>query len=266
MTVSIAIARESVKSFKGHYTSDMFFYILDSQEIPYKNSEHRQAVIDFWKAMIEQAGGIWIVHTNDKDSFVKRVWDRSTAPPAKTKVDCGIEKPEWVQYPRPAKRPWWMDPRHPADTAFVRAEPPIGYVKVGIVWQCRTCDFDLHARPKSDTQLLYFGRARTPEGVFYKDLVTDPRIPYGLEYIEFDNPVDLRQLEVLTNFYGGTASAGDARFTFRLWFEPSSNTGKGKVVEREFEFKAQRGNRGVRPMNRDSLHWIRINTLGLIGR
>jgi hypothetical protein len=48
---------------------------------------------------------------------------------------------------------------------------------------------------------LYFGRARTPEGVFYKDYDTDPKIP-GSEYIEFDNPVDLRQLEMLTNFYG----------------------------------------------------------------
>lgn len=242
------------------------FYILDSEQVQYKGREHRQAVRDFWKTMIEQAGGIWIAQTNDKDSFLKRIWDRQTAPPAKTKVDCGIEKAEWVLYPRPPKRLPWLDPFFPDVKPFVRAEPPIGYVKVGMVWQCRTCDFDLHGRPRSDTPFLYFGRARTPDGVFYKDYVTDPRIPYGLEYIEFANPVDLRQLEVLANFFGGTASVGDARFTFRLWFEPSSKTGKGEVIERTFEFEAQRGNRGEHPMEWDSLHWIRINTLDLIGR
>jgi hypothetical protein len=101
----------------------------------------------FWKAMIEQAGGIWIVHTNDKDSFLKRVWDISTAPPAKTKVDCAIAKTEWVSYPTPAKGPpWLINPPISTVTPVVRAEPPIAYVKVGIVWRCRTCDFDLYAR------------------------------------------------------------------------------------------------------------------------
>jgi hypothetical protein len=240
------------------------FYIFDIAEISYKGREHEQAVRDFWRAMIEQAEAIWVTHTEDKDSFLKQVWDVSSVVRPAAKIDCAIEKPEWVVYPRPDITPVWFLPTYVEVKAVLQTDAPTGKVKVAIIWECQKCDFDLHARPKSGDEFLYFGRAKTPEGIFYKDRETNPNIPYGYEYIEFTEPVDLRQLEVYVNFFkydGTTASPMETRGKSRLWFEPISKSGKGpvQVVEKEFVIRARTGNRGENP--KVEPYWSRISFL-----
>ena len=109
---------------------------------------------------------------------------------------------------------------------------------------CQKCDFDVHA--------MYSNRARIKEGVLYKDYVTDPKIPHGFVFVEFTDPVDLRQLEVRVNFFGGCALPGEAKFTFRLWFEPVRKNAKPDVIERKLAFKALVGNRAQKPKFRAS--------------
>jgi hypothetical protein len=115
-------------------------------------------------------------------------------------------------------------------------QPPgtmVGPMKIGIRWR-NNIDLDLYATPRNGAQTLYFERSRSPEGYYYKDHRSSPGREY--EFIEFETPVDVRQVEAHINFYGGSAPGG-ARGEARVEFD-------GRIYSAPFSIPASRGNRG----------------------
>ena len=99
--------------------------------------------------------------------------------------------------------------------AGAQAPPSImaGPMKIGIRWKERI-DLDLYATPRPGAETLYFEHVRSPEGYYYKDHRSSPGREY--EFIEFESPVDVRELEAFVNFYKGSCPGGARRSSDRI--------------------------------------------------
>jgi len=122
----------------------------------------------------------------------------------------------------------------------------VGPVKIGIRWK-PDIDLDLYATPRSGGETLFFQHPHSAEGSYYKDHRTSPGREY--EFIEFNVPVDIRQVEAFVNFYKGSCPAGP-RGEVRIEFD-------GRIYSAPFFIPAATGNRG-RTGNDQQAFWFRI--------
>jgi hypothetical protein len=129
------------------------------------------------------------------------------------------------------------------------SRPPsvmVGPMKIGIRWKDRI-DLDLYATPHSGAETLFFQHLRSPEGYYYKDHRSSPGREY--EFIEFENPVDIRQVEAYVNFYKGSCPNGP-RGEVRIEFD-------GRIYSARFAIPASEGNRG-RAGDTQEEFWTRL--------
>lgn len=90
------------------------------------------------------------------------------------------------------------------------------HVEIGITWQCNQCDLDLYAQPAPNTDVLFFAKSLTKEGIYFKDLRRAPTsianqsndALNGFETIAFTKPINLEQLRIVVGFYSGNAPSG----------------------------------------------------------
>src|SRR5207245_3381732 len=92
-------------------------------------------------------------------------------------------------------------------------------------------DLDLYATPRPGAETLYFEHVRSPEGYYYKDHRSSPGREY--EFIEFESPVDVREVEAFVNFYKGSCPGG-ARGEVRIEFD-------GRIYGLQFFITAENG-------------------------
>ncbi len=114
----------------------------------------------------------------------------------------------------------------------------MGYVALGLTWDCETCDLDLHAKRESGAGIIYYARPISDDGTkLIKDTTTNPKIPYGHEYIDFGHQlVDLQQLQITVHFQRGEVTPpGPAKFNLKLAFKSADKT-KEVAVEKMFQF------------------------------
>jgi hypothetical protein len=109
----------------------------------------------------------------------------------------------------------------------------VGPMKIGIRWK-DNIDLDLYAAPRRDAETLFFQHTRSPEGYYYKDHRSSPGREY--EFIEFESPVDVREVRASVNFYRGSLDDGP-RGEVRVEFD-------GKIYSAPFSIRASEGNRG----------------------
>ena len=122
------------------------------------------------------------------------------------------------------------------DTLSMAQVPPsvqVGPMKIGIRWKEKV-DLDLYATPRPAAETLYFEHVRSPEGYYYKDHRSSPGREY--EFIEFESPVDIREVEAFVNFYKGDWPGG-AHGEVRIEFD-------GRIYGAPFSIPAERGNLG----------------------
>jgi len=86
--------------------------------------------------------------------------------------------------------------------ALPQGEPPPpaesrAPMKIGIRWR-ENLDLDLYASPHPGAETLFFQHTRSPEGYYYKDHRSSPGREY--EFIEFEVPVAVREVEAFVNF------------------------------------------------------------------
>lgn len=81
-------------------------------------------------------------------------------------------------------------------------------VEIGISWNCERCDLDLHVRPNHGAKVLYFANRRTALGYYHKDFTRSPRTDGGYETITLTSAVDLRDVLIAVNWYGGQSADG----------------------------------------------------------
>jgi len=106
-------------------------------------------------------------------------------------------------------------------------------MKIGIRWK-DNIDLDLYAIPRPGADTLFFQHPRSVEGFYYKDHRSSPGREY--EFIEFERPVDAREVEAYVNFYKGESRHGP-RGEVRVEFD-------GKIYSAPFAIGALEGNRG----------------------
>lgn len=122
----------------------------------------------------------------------------------------------------------------------------VGRMKIGIRWK-NNIDLDLYAAPRPQAETLFFQHPRSPEGYYYKDHRSSPGREY--EFIEFESPVDIREVEASVNFYKGSCPRGP-RGEVRIEFD-------GRIYAAPFSIPAPEGNRG-RAGESQQEYWARI--------
>ncbi len=81
-------------------------------------------------------------------------------------------------------------------------------VEIGISWNCERCDLDLHVRPHHGAEVLYFNHRETNEGYYHKDFRHSPKTDNGFETVTLTSAVDLRDVLIAINWFGGKSSEG----------------------------------------------------------
>lgn len=99
-----------------------------------------------------------------------------------------------------------------------------GNISIGITWEALDADLDLYVRPTPSAQVIFFGNASTSEGRLFKDFLASPRT--GFETVALNSQIDLSQLRLAVNFYGGSSGIGQVKGELRLaignkvWAQP----------------------------------------------
>lgn len=216
---------------------------------PWITDLHREKITRFWSLFLEKrdcqlqtfCGDLHIalnafqqVQTGS-GAFFKR-W---TLDPEQTKI-------EMLRIGRNVELTDWITRDALPQTAVPPPSTMVGPLKIGIRWQSKI-DLDLYATPRKGGETLYFEHPRSPDGSYYKDHRSSPGREY--EFVEFEVPIDLREVESSINFYQGSC-AGGPRGEVRIEFD-------GRIYSGTFSIAASRGNQG-RTGGRQSEYWTRI--------
>jgi hypothetical protein len=222
---------------------------------PWTSELHQQKVGRFWNLFLRAQSAQLASFTGDLPTVFNSACqpaagggrtDRDAIDPTQTKI-------EMLRITRDVGLADWITRELPADH---RPPPPTtttGPMKIGIRWQ-GDIDVDLYAQAREDAERLFFQHTRAPEGYYYKDHRSSPDREY--EFIEFTEPVDVRDVRAAINFYEGTMPGG-ARGEVRIEFQ-------GRIYSRRFELPADHGNQG-REGRRQEPYWTPINIPATLG-
>lgn len=210
----------------------------------------------FWNLFLKVQGARLAILTGDLPTLFNAMrrppasgeirMDSDALDPAQTKI-------EMLRASRNVEVTDWITRDLPADH---RAPPPtvtMGPMKIGIRWKGDR-DLDLYARARGDSEVLFFQHTRVPEGYYYKDHRSSPDREY--EFIEFTEPVDIRQVRASVNFYEGTAPggmSGEVRIEFQ-----------GRIYTSRFRMSSDHGNEG-REGRQECRYRDTINILEVLG-
>jgi hypothetical protein len=216
---------------------------------PWLNDLYREKITRFWTLYLERRGGQLATFCGDLSTAMQgfrlgtvparaaiRHW---TLDPQQTKIEMlrigrEVELADWIQ----------------RDSILEAAQRPpstmVGRMKIGIRWK-NNIDLDLYAAPRPEAETLFFQHPRSPEGYYYKDHRSSPGREY--EFIEFESPVDIREVEASVNFYKGSCPRGP-RGEVRIEFD-------GRIYSAPFSIAATEGNRG-RAGDSQREYWARI--------
>ncbi|HUD47720.1 MAG TPA: hypothetical protein VMR33_12875 [Candidatus Baltobacteraceae bacterium] len=175
---------------------------------PWVSDLHREKVTRFWALYIERRDGRLASFSADLDTAMGAF--SSEAPGRSAASNGWVADPhqtrlEMVRATRGVNLVDWL-----TGDALPETSPPppsrlVGPLKIGIRWK-ENIDLDLYAAPRRDGETLFFQHPRSPEGFYLKDHRSSPGREY--EIIEFESPVDVRDVRAFVNFYGGACPGG----------------------------------------------------------
>ncbi|HTL58032.1 MAG TPA: hypothetical protein VL361_20255 [Candidatus Limnocylindrales bacterium] len=216
---------------------------------PWMSDLHKEKVMRFWTLYFERRGGELASFTQDLPTSLQAVCHLTPGTPAAARgwaLDSRQTKLEMLRVSRSVEVTDWIT----RDTLPEMApQPPtvmIGPMKIGIRWK-DNIDLDLYSAPRHGAETLFFQHTRSPEGYYYKDHRHSPGREY--EFIEFESPVDCREVEAFVNFYKGSRPNGP-RGEVRIEFD-------GRIYSGKFSIEATEGNQG-RTGSEQEQFWTRI--------
>jgi len=212
---------------------------------PWMSDLHREKVARFWALYIERRGGRLASFSADlataMSAFSSEDQGRSAASNGWV-ADPLQTRPEMLRVSRSVKLVDWL-----TGDALTETSPPppsqmAGPLKIGIRWK-ENIDLDLYATPRRGAETLFFQHTRSPEGYYFKDHRSSPGREY--EFIEFESPVDVRQVQAFVNFYDGSCPGGprgEVRIEFlnRIYSgtfaiaSPEGNQGRSGSTQADF--------------------------------
>lgn len=229
-----------------------------------RDDHHGYYVQRFWTLYIEGQGGKLASFTGDLPTLWQRV--RAHTPPLahnytlerSDKLEMLILKPRDVKekdsiYERPVtKTPFPKERLNRASN-----------IEIGVSWDCPTCDLDLYSQHDSKEAPLSYIHTETPSGLYFKDWRQSPRNVNGLETVAYRVPVDLNNLLIAVNFYGGSAASG-VQGELRISLD-------GQTYAGAFYVPAQEGNHGygreetLKSKQAANANWLVIDPLEVLG-
>ncbi|HWW02950.1 MAG TPA: hypothetical protein VNZ64_24835 [Candidatus Acidoferrum sp.] len=216
---------------------------------PWVNDLHKERVTRFWTLYFDRRAGRLLTLTGDLPSALERFRHGSGDDSVSTRrwaVDSNQTKVEMLRINRDVELTDWLTSDARAETAQSPPATMVGPLKIGIRWK-RNIDLDLYATPRRGAETLFFQHPRSPDGYYYKDHRSSPGREY--EFIEFEAPVDIRELEAFVNFYKGSCPGGP-RGEVRIEFD-------GRIYGGAFAIPASDGNLG-RTGTAQQDCWVRI--------
>lgn len=215
---------------------------------PWLNDLHQEKVTRFWTLFLQARGAQLATFVSDLPTALQAFGRGATAgaSPSQWTLDPHATKVEMLRVARDVDHTDWIT----RDTVPEAAQQPpdtlIGPMKIGIRW-AHQADLDLYATPRAGADTLFFDHVRSPEGYYYKDHRSSPGREY--EFIEFESPVDVRQITAKVNLYRGSCPGG-AHGEVRIEFD-------GRIYSSAFRIAAENGNLGRRGP-RQGEYWTSI--------
>jgi hypothetical protein len=203
---------------------------------PWVNDLYKEKISRFWALFLQERGARLVTFSSDLPTGLSGF--HSTPPEGMASARSwsltpGETKLEMLRISRSVEVADWLTRGSLSDTAQRPPAVMVGSMKIGIRW-LDNIDLDLYATPHRGAETLFFQHPRSPEGYYYKDHRSSPGKEY--EFIEFETPVDIRQVEAFVNFYQGWCEGGP-RGEVRIEFN-------GQIYGAPFFISASKGNRG----------------------
>jgi hypothetical protein len=217
---------------------------------PWVNELHQEKIGRFWSLYLQGQGAGLATFCGD----LPTVFDALRGEPPESDLPANRHQPdpaqdriEMLRITREIGVADWIT----RDTLPQGPQRPptitVGVMKIGIRWK-GDVDIDLYARPTSGAETLFFEHVRSPEGYYFKDHRSSPDREY--EFIEFESPVNIWEVEASINFYEGHAPGGAAG-EIRVEFD-------GRIFADTFQIAADRGNQG-RSGRRQERYWTTVD-------
>lgn len=229
-----------------------------------RDDHHGHYVQRFWTLYIEGQGGKLVTFTGDLPTLWQRV--RAHTPPLAHSytVEHSDKLEMLILKSRDVKEKASIYDRPVTQTAFpMERLTGASNIEIGVSWDCPACDIDLFTQHQnSETPLSYLNK-ETPSGLYYKDWRQSPRNVNGLETVAYRVPVDLNNLLIAVNFYGGSAVNG-------VQGELRISLG-GQTYAKAFYVPAQEGNHGhgreetLKSKQAANANWLVIDPLEVLG-
>jgi len=203
---------------------------------PWESDLHREKVTRFWALYLERRNGRLASFSADLAMAMGAFTSGSPGPSAASNgwvMDPLETKPEMLRASRSVELVDWLN-----GDVLREANPPpptqmLGTLKIGIRWK-DNIDLDLYATPRRGAETLFFQHPRSSEGFYSKDHRSSPGRDY--EFIEFESPVDVRNVRAFVNFYAGSCPGGP-RGEVRLEF-------LNRIYSGTFALASSEGNQG----------------------
>jgi hypothetical protein len=216
---------------------------------PWTSDLHKEKVTRFWTLYFERRAGELATFNQDVPTTFQAFCKATPGVPASVRgwtLDSQQTKLEMLRVSRSVELSDWITRDALPETAPKPPTVMVGPMKIGIRWK-DNIDLDLYATPRQGAETLFFQHTRSPEGYYYKDHRSSPGREY--EFIEFESPIDVRQVEAFVNFYKGSRPDGP-RGEVRIEFD-------GRIYSGRFLIDASDGNRGRTGADQEQF-WTRI--------
>jgi hypothetical protein len=216
---------------------------------PWVSDLHKEKVTRFWTLYLERRGARLAAFTSDLPVALQSFQQNAAGTSGASKnwaVDTAQNKIEMLRVSRNVEIADWLNRGTLSETADSPPSTFVGPMKIGIRWK-HNIDLDLYATPRQGAETLFFQHVRSPEGYYYKDHRSSPGREF--EFIEFESPVDVREVEAFVNFYKGFCPGGP-RGEVRIEFD-------GRIYGAAFSISSEEGNRG-RSGEAQQEFWTRI--------
>lgn len=202
---------------------------------PWISEVHREKVGRFWSLYLEKQGAQLATFCGDLPTAFNalKAGPELLARAPRHELDRGSTKVEMLRVSRDVAGGDWITREVISNAATTAPSKTVGPMKIGIRWK-GDIDLDLYSTPEKGAQTLFFENTRSAEGYYFKDHRSSPEREY--EFIEFEKPVDVWQVEARINFFEGRVPAGPGG-EVRIEFG-------GRIYTAPFELRARHGNEG----------------------
>jgi len=226
--------------------SGVQFHYINLDGDRWINDVHRKKIERFYSLYISLSGGSLVTFSNDISDSLNAT--RTDVLPSPFTLNESDMKPVMTSFGEISEG-WWG-----SDVVFSTTPPSssVDKIKIGITWDCQSCDVDLYVEPSNGKKILSYKQSRTNEGRHIKNFLTSPNAANRYEAVEFFTAKEPSKMHAWLNFYSGRSPQG-INVEVRVLF--GNNVYKG-----EFRLPTTSGNRGDNFTNKQNdPHWVTLD-------